>query len=96
MGGFLALQYVVDCQENDLAGCIGSGPLIGVGSASEAPSLQRYVVVGLSYVLPSFTISNPVKSSYLSRVPEECIKYDEDPDVHPYISFGTATDVCCH
>ncbi|KAJ3383487.1 hypothetical protein HDU92_004103 [Lobulomyces angularis] len=93
MGGGLALRYVIQNSKENFAGVIACSPLIGAGKASAVPFWKRYPILGLSYVIPNFAIANPVKSSFLSRNLECCNKYDEDPDVHPYISFGTAANI---
>ena len=90
------MRYV-STNSSDIAGVIASAPLIGLGSAAVLPfpfmEIQRFAVINLSYLLPNFTILNPVKSRDLSRDPKVCAEYDLDPHNHPYVSFGTINDV---
>ncbi|KAJ3328138.1 hypothetical protein HDU76_010516 [Blyttiomyces sp. JEL0837] len=92
MGGGIVLKYATKFPEN-LTGVIASAPLVGVGKKAKVSIIEYYAVKGLSNILGTFAINNPVDPKYLALDPQVGAAYLADPNVHPYITFRTATDI---
>lgn len=93
-GGFLALNFIANETENaasEFSGIIASAPLTVLDPVP--PMVQRLAVRGIGYFLPSLAIPNGLNTSDLCSDVSEVQKYEQDPNVHGYISLGTAKDV---
>jgi alpha-beta hydrolase superfamily lysophospholipase len=50
--------------------------------------------MGLGYLIPSFSINSGLKIGEITRDVQEQQKYLADPNIHPYVSLNTISDVC--
>jgi alpha-beta hydrolase superfamily lysophospholipase len=78
MGGAISLLYTLTHQQ-DLAGLILSGPVVDPGA--QAGSFERTAARIMSRILPSLPF-RPFDPQLLSRDPEVCKAYTEDPLVY--------------
>lgn len=76
-----------------LSGVIASAPLVGLAKAVSVPYLKKVAIQGLSAWIPWLTINQGINQKVLSRDPAVGKAYVEDPNVHSYISLGTANDL---
>jgi len=82
MGGFNAINFLCSPQSRSatlpkLSGAVALSPLMGL--THPPPKLQRTLLTVISYVLPSMTTHVAVDPAHLSRDPEVCKSYKEDP-----------------
>ena len=78
MGGTIALDYIQETERTPV-GAIISAPILG------RPGISRLLMAiarMLSAVAPRLPLSAGLDSNALSRIPDECRKYREDPLVH--------------
>jgi alpha-beta hydrolase superfamily lysophospholipase len=61
------------------------------GSKTTPSIVEYYAVRGLSAVLPTMVMNNPVDASQLSRDPSIAKEYNDDPYVHTYGSLELLT-----
>lgn len=91
MGGLVALRYLA-IKGIKLGGAIVSAPLIGL--AAQAPAHKVMIARVGARVVPRFRLDNEINPDDLSRDPEVCRAYAEDPLVNRLVSarwFAEAT-----
>ena len=89
LGGTIALEYVVN------GGIVPRGLIISA-PALGTPGLSPVILaVGriLSAVAPKIIMSTGLDSDNISRIPEECRKYREDPLVHDKAAVRLSTEL---
>ncbi|MCG8451728.1 MAG: lysophospholipase [Spirochaetales bacterium] len=89
LGGTMALDYIQKTQ-NKPRGAVVSAPALG------KPGLSPVLLaIGrlLSAVAPSFSMKTRLDSNGISRVPEECEKYRQDPLVHDVACARLGTEL---
>ncbi|RKX93537.1 MAG: hypothetical protein DRZ90_12720 [Spirochaetes bacterium] len=89
LGGTMTLDYILSA-EHAPRGVIISAPALGTPGIS--PFLLGIAKV-LSAVTPRLTLSTALDSDSISRDPEECRKYREDPLVHDKASVKLASEL---
>ncbi|KAJ3219995.1 hypothetical protein HDU67_007728 [Dinochytrium kinnereticum] len=92
MGGGIALAYAIKYPEN-LKGMIASAPLVDSGKKTKVSSIEYWLVRGLSSVLGTFAINNPVDPKDLAKDQNVGKVYLSDPNVHPFVTLQTAVDI---
>lgn len=90
MGGGLVLNHGLT-KAPDVAGYLVSAPLIV--PADPVPGFLQAVVKLLRPVLPNMTIKNTVPGEYVSTIPEEQSRYENDPYNHDRLGLGLAIDI---
>lgn len=90
MGGGLVLNYGLT-KAPDVAGYLVSAPLII--PADPVPGALRAIVKLLRPLLPNMTIKNTVPGEYVSSIPEEQTRYENDPYNHGRLGLGLAADI---
>ncbi|CAG8696691.1 5138_t:CDS:2, partial [Ambispora leptoticha] len=94
MGGALAANYATEGPERDnVTGFLISAPFLNQAAPTKTPQSNVYLVSAVSKVLPSFQVGIKLPPEYLSRVPEEVRKYEDDPFVHSIGSLGGISDM---
>uniref|UniRef100_A0A1D1YVV2 Putative serine hydrolase C5E4.05c n=1 Tax=Anthurium amnicola TaxID=1678845 RepID=A0A1D1YVV2_9ARAE len=91
MGGSLALRYAVEGPESkNISALIITSPLLSTIRVNDSAVT---IGTGLSKVLPNLQFNTKIDIKYVSRDPNECLKYANDPYNHPYWSLKGASDV---
>lgn len=83
-GGNIVANYILKRNTNELRVAILSSSWLRL--AKDPPSWQLILARVMVRLLPSFTQSNGLATSYLSKDPEVVKAYEEDPLVHDKIS----------
>ncbi len=89
LGGTMTLDYVLS-SEHSPRGVIISAPALGTPGIS--PFLLGIAKI-LSAVAPRLTISTALDSDSISRDPEECRKYNDDPLIHDKASVKMSSEL---
>jgi len=89
LGGTMSLDYILSA-EHSPRGAIISAPALGKPGIS--PILLGVAKI-LSFVLPRLTLSAALDSDSISRDPEECRKYREDPLIHDKASMKMSSEL---
>lgn len=85
MGGNLALNFMLDNNNDTLTGLICTSPWLKL--AHEPHHILKTIVGLLSIFVPHATISNGLKPEYISRDIDQVKNYVTDPLIHNRISF---------
>lgn len=80
MGGGLVLNYILRENPDDIAAVIASAPLLRLTQTVPAP--LKFIMGGLTKLLPDFALSQPVKGEAVSTLAEEQARYENDPLNH--------------
>ena len=84
-GGSLALRYAAEGPESkNISALIITSPLL---RSARVNNSTVKLGTGLSKVLPNLQFNTKIEVKYVSRDPEECLKYANDPYNHPYWSL---------
>lgn len=89
LGGTITLDYVLS-SEHKPRGIIVSAPALGPPGIS--PFLLTIAKV-LSVIMPRLILSTSLDSNAISRDPEECRKYKEDPLIHDKASVKMSSEL---
>ncbi|KAJ3106109.1 hypothetical protein HDU96_008316 [Phlyctochytrium bullatum] len=68
-------------------------PLVRPGKKTTPSLVEYWAIRGLSKVLNTFIINNPVDPKLLAKNQEVAQLYTADPNVHPFVSFQTGCDI---
>ncbi len=90
MGGGLVLNHGLK-KAPAVSGYLVSAPLII--PADPVPGPLRTIVKLLRPLLPNMTIKNTVPGEYVSSIPEEQSRYENDPYNHGRLGLGLAVDI---
>jgi alpha-beta hydrolase superfamily lysophospholipase len=90
LGGSLILNYLLE-RKPKLAGAIATSPALATGAP--VPAAKIAVAKIMSRLAPSFTLSNGLDQSGISRDAEVVRKYREDPLVHDQVSARLGLDL---
>ena len=82
MGGNLALNYALRFQKID--GLVVTSPYLRL--AFKPPAWKMKLGKLLLSIWPSFTLPSGLDPKGISRIPDEVIRYEEDPLVHDFVS----------
>ncbi len=91
MGGGLVLNHGLKHGTDSFKGVMVSAPLIH--PTEPVPGPLRLIVKLLRPVLPNMTIGNPIPGSKVSSIPDEQVKYENDPLNHDRLGLGLAADM---
>jgi len=89
LGGTMTLDYILSA-DHEPRGVIISAPALGTPGIS--PLLMGIAKV-LSVITPRLTLSTALDSDSISRDPEECRKYREDPLIHDKAAVKMASEL---
>lgn len=78
LGGLIVLDYALD-NTHELSGVITSAP--GLKNTA-VPEYLLLIARLLSHILPALSLETQLDPNGISRIPEEILKYKQDPYVH--------------
>jgi alpha-beta hydrolase superfamily lysophospholipase len=79
LGSLIILDYVLAKQPQDIAGLISSGTVLNQTKVAAHVLLAAKV---MSNIMPTFVLPLKLDTNTLSRIPEVCKAYRDDPLVH--------------